>query len=107
MAEMPAASGLDLELRADLADAFGEKEPATPIPTSAPVARRKPIRQAAADIASSPVRTVAVACRQHTAVTLAVTARGLVRRRATGSQIIEETADWQFPDAVAPWVHVG
>ncbi|MGW3606531.1 SNF2-related protein [Micromonospora sp. NPDC005161] len=107
LATMPSASGLDLELRADLADAFGEKEPPTPIPASAPAARRKPIRQAAADVATPPARTVGVACRQHTAVTVAVTARGLVRRRALGSHIIEETADWQFPDAVAPWVHAG
>ncbi|MGW3808285.1 SNF2-related protein [Micromonospora sp. NPDC005113] len=107
LATMPSASGLDLELRADLADAFGEKEPPTPIPASAPAARRKPIRQAAADVATPPARTVGVACRQHTAVTVAVTARGLVRRRALGSQIIEETADWQFPDADAPWVHAG
>ncbi|WFE36633.1 SNF2-related protein [Micromonospora sp. WMMD975] len=105
LADAPHSSGLDPTLRADLADALGVDN--VPVPTSAAAARRQLIRRAAGDVSASPAPAVAVACRQHTDLTVAVTARGLVRRRALGAQIHEETADWQVPDVVAAWMSDG
>ncbi|MEH0934251.1 DEAD/DEAH box helicase [Micromonospora psammae] len=107
LADVPSAAGIEAALRADLADALGVESTSQLVPTSAAAARRQLIRRVVADTPAAPVRTVAVACRQHTDRTVAVTARGLVRRRAVGTQVDVETADWQVPDGVAPWASSG
>ncbi|MFG2109823.1 SNF2-related protein [Micromonospora chersina] len=109
----PALAGLPSggDLDADLTDAFDaalhEAAVDVRVPRPASVSRRRAVRRLTAGLPAPKTRTVASACRQHTETSLALTPDGLVRRRAVGSTVFEERADWQVPVEAPAWTGEG
>ncbi|MFI7207740.1 SNF2-related protein [Micromonospora aurantiaca (nom. illeg.)] len=97
LASAPGLTALDPEL----VDLFRAVLPETPgVPEPAPRERRLALRRVAAQLSPPHRLTVASGCRQHTEVSLALNPEGLIRRRAVGSEVKEERADWQAPGAL-------
>ncbi|MEU4772679.1 SNF2-related protein [Micromonospora sp. NPDC023644] len=107
LADMASAGDLDAELTRAFDTALHDAATDVPVPTPASPARRQAIRRRTVALPAPKIRTVASACRQHTETSLTLTPGGLVRRRAVGSKIFEERADWQLPLDAPAWAGEG